>query len=139
MDCNLLISFCCNLYDNVNKGLSFIRLQEDNVFDIRIKSNNYLGFSSQIIRLILMSYTLSSCNLIRCPLLTSQRRLIRTHQQVYQPNVHIVLCGAFIYYMLSTGGSKPPCAILFGNDLRVGLHIFVLSILKLQNAKDEKS
>jgi len=35
--------------------------------------------------------------------------------------------------------SKPPCAILFGNDLRVGLHIFVLSILKLQNAKDEKS
>ena len=36
-------------------------------------------------------------------------------------------------------GVKPPCAILFGNDLRVGLHIFVLSILKLQNAKDEKS
>ena len=69
-DCNLLISFCCNLYDNVNKGLSFIRLQEDNVFDIRIKSNNQLGFASQIIRLILMSYTLSSCNLIHRPLLT---------------------------------------------------------------------
>ena len=33
----------------------------------------------------------------------------------------------------------PPCAIFFGNDLRVGLYIFVLSIPKLQNAKDEKS
>ena len=69
-DCNLLISFCCNLYDNVNKGLSFIRLQEDNVFNIRIKSNNQLGFASQIIRLILMSHTLSSYNLIPRPLLT---------------------------------------------------------------------
>ena len=41
--------------------------------------------------------------------------------------------------MLSTGGSKPPCAILFENDLRVGLYIFVLTILDLQNAKDDKS
>ena len=32
-------------------------------------------------------------------------------------------------------GNKTPCAILFGNDLRIGLHIFVLSILKRQNAK----
>ena len=36
------------------------------------------------------------------------------------------------------GGQNPPCAILFGNDLRVGLHIFVLSILKLQNAKRQE-
>ena len=27
-------------------------------------------------------------------------------------------------YLSRTGGSKPPCAILFGNDLRVGLHIW---------------
>ena len=86
-----------------------------------------------------------------------------------QSDVNNLLCGAFIYYLLSTGevhtntpiglpaqcaysflwsihilhaqcrGSKPPCAILFGNDLRVGLHIFVLSILKLQNARKKKS
>ena len=33
---------------------------------------------------------------------------------------------------------KKPCAIMFGNDLRVGIYIFVLSIPKLQNAKDEE-
>ena len=38
----------------------------------------------------------------------------------------------------SRGNKKPLCK-LFGNDLRVGLDIFVLAILKLQNAKDEKS
>jgi len=53
--------------------------------------------------------------------------------------MHIVFLGAFIYYMLSAGGSKPPCAIFFGYELRFGFHIFVLSIPKLQNAKDEKS
>ena len=68
-----------------------------------------------------------------------KKGIIQTRPYVYQANVFTELCGAFIYYMLSTGGLRHPCAILFGNDLRVGLHIFVLSILKLQNAKDEKS
>ena len=41
--------------------------------------------------------------------------------------------------MLSAGGSQPPCAIFFGYELRFGFQISVLSIPKLQNAKDEKS
>ena len=36
-------------------------------------------------------------------------------------------------------GIKTPCSIFFRNDLRVGIHIFVLTILKLQNTKDQKS
>ena len=38
-----------------------------------------------------------------------------------------------------TGSLKPPYSILFGNELRGVLDIFVLAIHKLQNAKDEKS
>merc|ERR1711951_53334 len=76
----------------------------------------------------------------RCQLLLDVRGGSYEHANRFtKPMSTIVLFGAFIYYLLSTGGSKPPCAILFGNDLRVGLHIFVLSILKLLNAKDEES
>ena len=59
--------------------------------------------------------------------------------EIYQPNGLLALCGPFIYYLHRAGRPEPPCSIFFGYDLRVGLHIFVLTILKLQNAKDEKS
>ena len=36
-------------------------------------------------------------------------------------------------------GYKTSCALLFGIDHEAGLHIFVLAVHKIQNAKEEKS